>query len=883
MRHLKYFIPVLIVLLVVIGGWLFWKEQQHNLQNSTDNNGLPSQSQRAAALAQIPLARGQVPQQSTNLYSLPNNEVQNLTNTPQINSKAIGSMIAHIQPAVILGSNSLKPAVLPGTIQLYNPSISTGNLELPSYCPAQFVTAMIADNQGGVWVADEDTGLYHGIPSSGRFPFTWIHYDAENNPGLASDNIYSLCMDHLGRLWAGTLRDGVCVFNDKIWANYNIINGPLGSHVYAIGSDPKDDSVWMCTENGISIYDTNQNTWRYITRADGLPPNPDCIAFAKDGTAYVGTQCDGLAISAYPYREWHVIRGPDQLTTTPYGSGLPGNLINSMAVASNGTIYVGTDEGLGISTDGGKSFQYQRGRDYADKVKGLWHPPANWQYPSDQVLDTLLPEDHITSLSADDAGHLWLGTWRNGYERLDVPQHTPYPADAWTGPDGASAQIRNMTGYVNAILPLESDTLIGWYGGGVTISGGAQLAIQADQIASPAQTIPPLPIAALSPTDAQLNGLETQLVTATQQVKSIHFPWAASLNEDWTTQGDWAGRYGREFALLCCGNFPGDSTVVAQNYGEDIYGMVGPHHSIDEGMRVWYEALDTDSPKSLYIPQFGYRRQTNWDDHGEAYPITFQGPDIWVKVNLLDPGIYRLSLYFVNQDGHSGSDRNRDYQVGIYAVQNSIAPYLQIPLLISRAFARNHEALTWVSSAMRTLPLTQQRVVNFWNPVYVRFAVSGPGEYMVHIDRNYSLNTELAGVFVDNADAPRTPFDDQAMVSFGGVNYQPPKVPQQYIQQNPAFFSAWSDAQNAFGPAGIGLRDQAQVLAYRYAFDHRALATLQENWRWELDVWTAQDRQEFDNTMNKSFLAFLGGWLGLKQWMQQNHQLMPNSGELGHG
>jgi hypothetical protein len=102
MRHLKYVIPVLVVLLVVVGGWLFWEEQQHNLQNSTDDNGLPSQDQRAAVLALIP-------QQCANLYSLPNNQVQNLTNLPRVNDNAIGSMIVHLQP-VAIG----RPMVLPG-------------------------------------------------------------------------------------------------------------------------------------------------------------------------------------------------------------------------------------------------------------------------------------------------------------------------------------------------------------------------------------------------------------------------------------------------------------------------------------------------------------------------------------------------------------------------------------------------------------------------------------------------------------------------------------------------------------------------------------------------------------------------------------------------
>jgi hypothetical protein len=113
MRHLKYVIPVLVVLLVVVGGWLFWKEQGHNLLNSIDDNGLPSQSQRAAVLALIP-------QKGANLYSLPNNQVQNLTNLPRVNGNAIGSMIVHLQPIALA-----KPLALPGTNTIAPISTST--------------------------------------------------------------------------------------------------------------------------------------------------------------------------------------------------------------------------------------------------------------------------------------------------------------------------------------------------------------------------------------------------------------------------------------------------------------------------------------------------------------------------------------------------------------------------------------------------------------------------------------------------------------------------------------------------------------------------------------------------------------------------------------
>ncbi len=128
------------------------------------------------------------------------------------------------------------------------PAIKSDEISLN--CPAQFITALLAQPRGGIWVAGEDTGIYY-LKAGGH---AWKHFDKASSPGLVSNSIYSLCMDHQGRLWAGTNRHGVCVFNGQKWQHYGLLSGPMGSHVVAIGVDPRDGSVWMGTESGVSIY-----------------------------------------------------------------------------------------------------------------------------------------------------------------------------------------------------------------------------------------------------------------------------------------------------------------------------------------------------------------------------------------------------------------------------------------------------------------------------------------------------------------------------------------------------------------------------------------------------------------------------------------------------
>ena len=777
--------------------------------------------------------------------------------------------------------------------------------EIPLNCPAQFITALLAQPRGGIWVAGEDTGIYY-LKAGGH---AWKHFDKASSPALVSNSIYSLCMDHQGRLWAGTNRHGVCVFNGQKWQHYGLLSGPMGSHVVAIGVDPRDGSVWMGTEGGVSIYMPRNSgaksrlsrlpyaakaaskpmvcgRWRYISRLNGLPANPDCVAFNKQGTAFVGTLCGGLAISPYPYTRWRIIHGPLHLPRASTGYGLPSNLINCVLVGRHGRVYVGTDRGLAISTDGGQSFRYERGMDYAAKVLGLWHPPAGYRLPPKAFLNHLLPGDHITSLAQGSHGNIWLGTWRNGYAKINTRTGKIIQSQFIKG-------LSQLDGYISSLaFAANGWLLVGRYGSGVSALKLPQPTANLAQHSKPrSHVIPPrfghsMPQPANPPGEGILASMTSLLAKATRQAGHIHYPYARFLRNDWRTQGDWTARYGREYAVLCAAHFDLSFHCIAADYATSVDAFSGPHHRWPfESMREWESKADTSNPKSLYIPQLGYRRQTNWDDHGETYPATFQGPDLWIRVHLKNPGIYRLSLYLLNKDGHILYNRQRDWLVGVYPLPQGYCRAMTRPVLSAMVFPKNPAAQQWANWAMAATPLAQTRAVNIWNPVYTRFAIAGPGQYMVRIVRGSSLNTEISGIFIDKADAKPTPSDRQAMPCLWGVNYRAPQMPINYTQSSKLVdaVSTWHLAKDAFGNLGLAARWPERLFAYRLAAANHAPKALLARWRWQLDIWNEPDRQRFDANMNKAFHAMLAQWKGLKQFMAKNHDLQPNSGELGKG
>ena len=131
-----------------------------------------------------------------------------------------------------------------------------------------------------------------------------------------------------------------------------------------------------------------------------------------------------------------------------------------------------------------------------------------------------------------------------------------------------------------------------------------------------------------------------------------------------------------------------------------VFGSVGPNGSNGEALRRWLHRRRWDDRRVLYNPTLGYRRQADWDDHAEAYPMTREGPDVWVGVEVPE-GVHRLTLYFFNKDGHQGHNRYRDYRL-------EVRPYAPDP-----------------AAAEKKPTLATARVRDFWGGVHKSSAVKG--------------------------------------------------------------------------------------------------------------------------------------------------------------
>ena len=766
-------------------------------------------------------------------------------------------------PAQDVGADEDEAGTQPGGVpQGYRVPLANGDTGIHKW-----VTAVAADANGIVWVGTEEDGLWRwdrNATGDGQ----WKLFRVQD--GLGDESVGALAVDKLGRVWAGHLNHGVSVFNGEKWQNYNLgagigradaKAGPIGERVFAITTSPLDGDVWMATSAGLCRYSLKTDVWRSYTRADGLPADQaSSLSFDSDGRLFIGTQCDGIAIGTATddYASWQSVKAVELLPHAPTGRGLPSNQINAVLATragAGGVAYAGTALGLAKSTDHGKTWTFVRGADWDWKGE-----PATMQVPWKTLADEklpavpgLLPEDCVTALGEDAEGRVWVGTRQHGYALIS-PKGTIEP--------GVEMKVaRNKKTFdpplITAILPLDDETLIGAYQGGLRRlprATGSGVTTQPLATQESEKEAPALPSAAAAPGRDALKSMADAIEkTAKGSTAAIYE------GEDWRTQGNWVGHYGKQYAVLCSGRGAFDEFITNGSIYYHVQALMGPHHAPGDGVRRWLQA--SVDPHVLWDPVAGHRSETEWDDHGEMYPMWNDGPDVNAEITL-PAGVARVSLYLVNLHGQVFVPRLRDYLIEVRHVPGELGA-------ISAAPARGPLAgdppglppgpiamppTASVSPAWYALPvLARARVKDFHGGVYKSFDVIGPGTFLFTIRRNGSWNTICSGVFIDRLSGPATSLDKRVPLELEGPAYAAPAVPEDAVKNSEIVAAAMElmtkvDAAQG-NLAAAPLLWKARLAAYRAADDGGAPPELLENWRWAMRTWTPDDLSRFDKAM----------------------------------
>ncbi|MDZ4717036.1 MAG: protein kinase [Roseiflexaceae bacterium] len=199
------------------------------------------------------------------------------------------------------------------------------------------------DNVSALWLESDGTMLAGGYLPSGLAHYDGTQWEKLQPPipqeslGELSGDIYSIMRSSDGTLWVGT-EIGLFQLKDGVWDRYD---KKRGVGVTPIQRIVESDGVLLAAaaDNGLLRYNPDRDLWVRVSIEANSPITT--IAVLSGGTLWVGSQ-DFVARSSDGGRTWAKVGTTDakQIHSAP----------SSIVEDSDGRIWVGADEGLSYYT-----------------------------------------------------------------------------------------------------------------------------------------------------------------------------------------------------------------------------------------------------------------------------------------------------------------------------------------------------------------------------------------------------------------------------------------------------------------------------------------------------------------------------------------------------
>ncbi|MBI2841156.1 MAG: hypothetical protein HYX75_22795 [Acidobacteria bacterium] len=285
--------------------------------------------------------------------------------------------------------------------------------------PQSSVESMVQTRTGYLWLGtQEGLARFDGV----RFAV----YDKSNTKAIRHNRILALLEDRRGSLWIGTEGGGLVELSDGLFRNFSKSEGLPDERVLALAED-HDGRLWVGTGSGLACYrDGTVDAGRSVPELIGTPI--ESLAVAANGKLWIGTAGRGL----FRYDHAQVERvGPDgeaQSTVAKVFCDADG----SVWFASNARLYR-LQEGPSARVDEQSWARWGSiGEIYRDRQGSLWVGTdagvvrfRDGRVESYSVKDGL-SNDVIHCILEDHEGSLWIGTMDGGLNRFADGAFTTY-------------------------------------------------------------------------------------------------------------------------------------------------------------------------------------------------------------------------------------------------------------------------------------------------------------------------------------------------------------------------------------------------------------------------------------------------------------------------
>lgn len=313
--------------------------------------------------------------------------------------------------------------------------------------PNGVITALAQGADGYLWI-----GTQKGLLRFDGYRFRRFEHRVDDPASLGGDFIFSMAVDHEGRVWLGHEVDGVSVL-DPATETFTRFrhdgarrDGVGPGNIYAIAVAP-DGGVYIAADAGLVRHDPARGLFQSVALGSGgAVPEPServrSLLVGRQGTVWIGTQ-DGLMRK----RPGHLAA---EAVLTQGGAALSGREIVALMEDREGRIWCGTREQGAAVVDPATGLIRWIGREHveAEALSRSWIN-ALAQVSDDEIwlsrygagialvdahslaVTHLLVQDASVkdglsfdaagAFQVDSAGLLWVGSWGGGLQR-----HNPH-------------------------------------------------------------------------------------------------------------------------------------------------------------------------------------------------------------------------------------------------------------------------------------------------------------------------------------------------------------------------------------------------------------------------------------------------------------------------
>ena len=270
----------------------------------------------------------------------------------------------------------------------------------------------LIDQEASVMIEDSSGDFYFGTWGRGIIYWDSIRNDyfteeiTAKNSLNDENNIESLAIDRSGKLWIGT-RNGFYVGKiekvaSKIKLNIDIVRDKNGNpwlgdtKIHSLVFDD-NNKLWVGTENGLGILDTNtlsqQMLYAKKSAPEGLNNNLiNCLFNDPNNGIWVGTYQGGVNFYSKGNTPFN-----DRIPFISQSDDAKIRYVKSVYQEPDGKLWIGTDYGL---LQFSKEFQLEK-------------TYSNSSEPGS------LSVGGVTAIYSDKENNLWVGTWGGGVNRMD--------------------------------------------------------------------------------------------------------------------------------------------------------------------------------------------------------------------------------------------------------------------------------------------------------------------------------------------------------------------------------------------------------------------------------------------------------------------------------